>query len=70
MTDSLASPYNRDLLSALLGSAGYQVTTHERGGELLAAVAERGEPELYILSETMSDTTGFELARRQLQDRR
>jgi signal transduction histidine kinase/nitroreductase len=59
-----AYPYNRELLSAWLGSAGYQVSTHERGADLITWVDEHGEPDLYILSETPLDTTGFELSRR------
>ena len=57
-------PYNRDQLAAWLGAAGYEVSTHERGGDVMAWVEEHGEPDLYILPETLPDTTGFELARR------
>lgn len=57
-------PYNRDLLTAHLAAADYSVRACSQGAELLATVAADGAPDLYIIAETLPDTTGFELARR------
>jgi signal transduction histidine kinase len=56
--------YNRDLLTAQLGAAGYRVRAFADGQSLLAEVAAAGEPDLYVTAEALPDTTGFELVRR------
>jgi signal transduction histidine kinase len=57
-------PYNRALLEAQLTRAGYEVDVFSDGASLLARVTERGPPALYVVSDTLPDTHGFELVRR------
>ncbi len=57
-------PYNRALLEAQLTRAGYEVEVFSDGASLVARVEESGTPALYIISDTLRDTHGFELVRR------
>jgi len=57
-------PYNRALLEAQLTRAGYEVEVFHDGASLFARVEESGAPALYIVSDTLPDTHGFELVRR------
>ncbi|MGZ3405515.1 MAG: ATP-binding protein [Polyangia bacterium] len=57
-------PYNRALLEAQLTRAGYEVEVFSDGASLVARVEETGPPALYIISDTLRDTHGFELVRR------
>ncbi|MCU1283181.1 MAG: response regulator [bacterium] len=57
-------PYNRALLEAQLTRAGYEVEVFSDGASLLARVEKSGTPALYIISDTLRDTHGFELVRR------
>ena len=57
-------PYNRALLEAQLTRAGYEVEVFSDGASLLARVEASGTPALYIVSDTLRDTHGFELVRR------
>jgi PAS domain S-box-containing protein len=57
-------PYNRALMEAQLVRGNYAVEVYSDGAALEARVAESGEPDLYIISDTLPDTTGFELVRR------
>jgi signal transduction histidine kinase len=57
-------PYNRALLEAQLVRAGYDVEVFSDGASLLARLAEKGPPALYIVSDTLRDTPAFELVRR------
>jgi len=57
-------PYNRALLEAQLTRAGYEVEVFSDGASLLSRVEESGTPALYIVSDTLRDTHGFELVRR------
>jgi signal transduction histidine kinase len=57
-------PYNRALLEAQLTRAGYEVEVFSDGASLLARVEVSGTPALYIISDTLRDTHGFELVRR------
>lgn len=57
-------PYNRALLEAQLTRAGYEVEVFSDGASVLARVAQSGPPALYIVSDTLPDTHGFELVRR------
>ena len=57
-------PYNRELLRAQLEAADYRVEVCASGEELYAGTVERGEPDLYVIAESMADTTGFELVRK------
>jgi signal transduction histidine kinase len=56
-------PYNRDLLAAHLGAAGYDVQVYSHGQELLAAAAAHA-PDLFIVAESLPDVDGLELVRR------
>jgi signal transduction histidine kinase len=57
-------PYNRALLEAQLTRAGYEVEVFSDGASLLQRVEQSGTPALYIVSDTLRDTHGFELVRR------
>jgi PAS domain S-box-containing protein len=57
-------PYNRALMEAQLVRGNYTVEVFSDGAALEARVSESGEPDLYIISDTLPDTTGFELVRR------
>jgi PAS domain S-box-containing protein len=57
-------PYNRALLEAQLSRGSYAVEVFSDGAALEARVAQGGEPELYVISDTLPDTTAFELVRR------
>ena len=57
-------PYNRALLEAQLVRAGYEVEVFSDGTSLLQRVEASGTPALYIVSDTLPDTHGFELVRR------
>jgi signal transduction histidine kinase/nitroreductase len=57
-------PYNRALLEAQLTRAGYEVELFSDGASLLQRVEAAGAPALYIVSDTLRDTHGFELVRR------
>ncbi|MDB4967323.1 MAG: hypothetical protein JWN44_3012 [Myxococcales bacterium] len=57
-------PYNRALLEAQLTRAGYEVEVYHDGASLFARVEASGAPALYIVSDTLPDTHGFELVRR------
>lgn len=57
-------PYNRALLEAQLTRAGYEVEVFSDGASLMARVEQSGAPALYIVSDTLPDTHGFELVRR------
>jgi signal transduction histidine kinase len=57
-------PYNRALLEAQLTRAGYEVEVFSDGESLVTRVEETGPPALYIISDTLRDTHGFELVRR------
>jgi adenylate cyclase len=56
-------PANVDILSARLGSQGYEVITANGGEEALAAVRER-EPDLILLDIMMPRLDGIEVCRR------
>lgn len=56
-------PYNRALLEARLVRAGYAVEVFSDGRSLLSEVRARGEADLYVVSDTLPDTSGFELVR-------
>ncbi|HEY7954719.1 MAG TPA: ATP-binding protein [Polyangia bacterium] len=56
-------PYNRALLEAQLVRAGYAVEVFSDGRSLISEVRARGEADLYVVSDTLPDTTGFELVR-------
>lgn len=56
-------PFNRALLEAQLTRAGYSVGVFSDGASLLAEVASHGHPALFVVSDTLPDTTGFELVR-------
>jgi PAS domain S-box-containing protein len=56
--------YNRALLEAQLTRAGYAVEVFSDAASLMARVASGGAPDLCIVSDTLPDTTGFELVRR------
>jgi len=56
--------YNRALLAAQLESAGYVVEVFSDGHLLEEGVQRTGDPDLFILSDILPDTTGFELVRR------
>jgi signal transduction histidine kinase/nitroreductase len=56
--------YNRDELRRLLEVAGYTVETFIEGQALLNAAAGAGDPaQLYIVSDSLPDTSGFDLVR-------
>ena len=57
-------PYNRALIEAQLTRAGYEVEVFSDGASLLSRVEASGPPALYIVSDTLRDTHGFELVRR------
>jgi signal transduction histidine kinase len=57
-------PYNRASIEAQLTRGGYVVEVFSSGAALLGAVIESGPPDLYIISDTLPDTHGFELVRR------
>ncbi len=57
-------PYNRALLEAQLTRGGYSVSVFSDGQALIESVRKVGEPELYLISDTLPDTSGFELVRR------
>ncbi len=57
-------PYNRANLEAQLVRAGYEVEVFSDGTSLWARVQASGPPALYIVSDTLPDTHGFELVRR------
>lgn len=59
-----AYPYNREQIASQLAAGGYAVEAFADGQALLQAVAARGQPALYVISESMPDTSGFELVRR------
>jgi signal transduction histidine kinase len=59
-----AYAYNRALLEAQLVRGGYAVEVFADGASLERRVADRGPPDLYLLSDSLTDTSGFELARR------
>jgi PAS domain S-box-containing protein len=56
--------YNRAHLEAQLTRAGYAVEVFSDAAALLERVADVGAPDLYVVSDTLPDTTGFELVRR------
>jgi signal transduction histidine kinase len=56
-------PYNRAFLEAQLVRAGYEVEVFSDGMSLLQRVQQNGPPALYIVSDTLRDTHGFELVR-------
>jgi signal transduction histidine kinase len=56
--------YNRAFLEAQLARAGYAVEVFDDGESLLERVARGGQPDLFVFSDTLRDTTGFELVRR------
>ena len=55
--------YNRALLAAQLRGAGYLVEVFSDGHLLEERVQRGGDPDLFILSDILPDTTGFELVR-------
>ncbi len=59
--------YNRDQIGGLLTAAGYQVVVFEEGRALLeharAASGAGQGAELYVVSDNLPDTSGFELVR-------
>jgi PAS domain S-box-containing protein len=63
-------PYNRDLLMRRLTTAGYHVECFSDGESLLGRDARaaqgggRGEPDLYIVSDSLPDMSGFDFVRR------
>jgi signal transduction histidine kinase len=63
-------PYNRALMEAQLTRVGYAVELFSDGASLLQRVAEKGAPDLYIVSDTLPDTHGFELVRHLAHHRR
>jgi PAS domain S-box-containing protein len=63
-------PYNRALLEAQLTRGSYSVEVFSDGAALEARVQATGEPDLYVISDTLPDTTGFELVRRLKQRER
>jgi PAS domain S-box-containing protein len=56
--------YNRAHLEAQLTRAGYAVEVFSDAAAVLDRVKQIGAPDLYIVSDTLPDTTGFELVRR------
>jgi signal transduction histidine kinase len=54
--------YNRDEIQRLMGGAGYQVEVYSSGRSLLDRIASR-VPELVIVSDSLPDSSGFELVR-------
>jgi signal transduction histidine kinase/nitroreductase len=61
----VVDPYawNREQFARLLRAAGYQVETYSAAAELLGRVVEREPAQLYIVSDSLPDTSGFELVR-------
>jgi signal transduction histidine kinase/nitroreductase len=62
---AIADPYdyNREQIVALLGAADYRAEAFVSGQSLLAR-SESGEPpDLYLVSDNLPDTSGFELVR-------
>src|SRR5262249_29840320 len=63
----VVDPYqwNRDEFQRLLEAAGYQVDTFSEGQALLSHIetAEQAPPQLYIVSDSLPDGSGFELLR-------
>jgi signal transduction histidine kinase len=57
-------PFNRALLRAQLERAGYQVEVYVDGHQLSERVAHAGDPDLFVVSDVLPDTTGFDLVRR------
>ena len=57
-------PYNRALLEAQLTRGGYSVQVFNDGASLLGRVEAGVDPDLCVISDTLPDTTGFELVRR------
>lgn len=55
--------YNREHLARLLGAAGYQVTTYSAGRALLGRIDEGEIAQLYVVSDSLRDVSGFELVR-------
>jgi signal transduction histidine kinase len=56
--------YNRAFLEAQLTRAGYAVEVFDDGESLERRVQTSGAPDLFIVSDSLRDTTGFELTRR------
>jgi signal transduction histidine kinase len=56
-------PFNRALLEAQLVRAGYEVEVYSEGASVPSPLA-MDPPALYIISDTLPDTHGFELVRR------
>jgi signal transduction histidine kinase len=56
--------YNRAFLEAQLTRAGYSVEVFDDGESLERRVQASGAPDLFIVSDSLRDTTGFELTRR------
>ena len=65
-----AYPFNREQLAAQLAAAGYLVETFAAGEALLSRVASGGQPDLYLVAETLPDMSGFGLVRRILGEGR
>jgi signal transduction histidine kinase len=59
-----AYAYNRAFLEAQLTRGGYAVEVFDNGEALLKRVQESGPPDLFVLADTLRDTTGFEVVRR------
>jgi signal transduction histidine kinase len=61
----VVDPYawNREQFRRLLGAAGYEVEVYTAGAELLARAATGDPAQLYIVSDSLPDTSGFELVR-------
>jgi signal transduction histidine kinase len=55
--------YNREHLATLLGAAGYGVETYTEGRALLARIDDGATARLYVVSDSLPDTSGFELVR-------
>jgi two-component system NtrC family sensor kinase len=56
-------PYNRAFIEAQLVRGGYAVDVFSDAESLVTTAQTRGAPDLYIVSDTLPDTTGFELVR-------
>ncbi len=61
--------HNRARLAALLESAGYAVEVFTDANQLTQGVRDGGDPDLFIVSDILPDTTGFELVRSLRRDK-
>ena len=61
----IADPYdyNREQIAGLLRVADYHVDAHADGQSLLSDLGRGVSPDLYIISDNLPDTSGFELVR-------